>query len=265
MAIMVPAYQYIGQSHEFCLPYPARNFTGWTQLDIPVQPEETALIVMHAWTAPPLEEAEGYYRLIEYIHRARKIMDERFPSYLEAARKKGIRIIHVGSGGEKSLRTLPGFQRVNAKYPEYTYPRIQQSEASQALWDQHWKIGHCDDTNADGFAKAMKQMDFYIKPLDHEDVVCSANQLYGLCCEHNIKHLIYSGFCINWCLMHAPCGLVDMNRHGLMCSAVGDLTTAVENKESTDTEYHLRYGLWQFGSINGYVFLSEDLKNTLLK
>ena len=230
MSVKVPANIYVQQSADYSLPHPGQGYTGWQKIDIPVNPEKTAIIVMHAWYIPPFEECPGQYRMCEYIPRADKIMEEKMPAFLDAARKAGIRIIHVGSLSEKSLSALPGYRRVCEKYPEYLFPRIEHDEETKALWDFHWSYAHCNAENAPGFAVAGKERDFKIRPLDSEDVVCTTNQLFGLCCEYGITHLIYTGFCINWCLTYSPCGLIDMNRHGIMCSAVGDLVTAVENK-----------------------------------
>jgi hypothetical protein len=59
-------------------------------------------------------------------------------------------------------------------------------------------------------------------------------------------------------------GYVDMSRHGVICSIVSDLTTAVENKESCVEERNKEYGLWKFSTV-GVVFKQEDLENKLLK
>ena len=65
--------------------------------------------------------------------------------------------------------------------------------------------------------------------------------------------------------MLSPCGCLDMTRRGLVCSIVGDLTTAVENKESCETQRNREYGLWQFAVQGGYVFLSDSLVDLLPK
>jgi len=245
--------------------YPGEGFGGWSNIAIPVDPDKTAILVMHAWKVLPYEECPGIHRMCEYLPRAQKIMEERLPDFLAAARRAGVRIIHVGSETEKSLETHPRYQQIAKKYPSRQYPQIEKDPETQQLWDLHWKIGSCDESNEAGFRKSVELRDFYETPPDDEDVVCTSEQLFGVCQEHGIKHLIYTGFAVNWCLLYNACGIMDMNRYGLMCSVVGDLTTATENKESCRTQEHLKYGLWAFATYNGFVFLSEDLKKTLLR
>jgi len=265
MLIDVPGYIYAQQSADYSLPHPGEGYTGWTNLNIPLDPSKTAIVVMHAWKTLPYEQCPGIYRLCEYLPRSQAIMETRFPSFLQAVRSSNVRLIHVGSGTEKTLATHPGYQKIRQKYPEQAHPRMQLSEQTQKLWDLHWKIGGCSDENEQDFLMSCEQRDFDIKPLDTEDLVCTSEQLYQVCLEHGIEHLIYTGFAVNWCLTYNECGIIDMNKYGMMCSIVGDLTTAVENKESCRTQEHLKYGLWMFSTYNGFVFLADDLKRNLLQ
>lgn len=263
MRTYVPAHIYIQQGADHSLPYPGEGYGGWSPIEVPVNPDKTAILVMHAWKVPSHEECPGIHRGCEYLPRAQKIMDERFPDFLAAARRAGIRIIHVGSETESSLASHPRYQEVLKKYPSMPHPRIEIDPETQALRDLHWRTSACDEEHEADFWKSVELRDFYILPPEDEDVACTSEQLFGLCREYGIKHLIYTGFCVNWCLLYNACGIMDMNRYGLTCSVVGDLTTAVENKESCRTQEHLRYGLWAFATYNGFVFLSDDLKNTL--
>ena len=70
-----------------------------------------------------------------------------------------------------------------------------------------------------------------------------AHQLFALCKASGINHLIYSGFAINWCLLMSPGGMVDMSRHGVMCSAIRQAVTAVENKQTARTELNKELAL----------------------
>ena len=101
--------------------------------------------------------------------------------------------------------------------------------------------------------KGEKMADFYAgaKPLGDEHLAFTSRQLFALCRHYGINHLVYTGFAVNACLMVSPCGFVDMSRHGLMCSVIPQLTTAVENKESCRQELHKAYGLWAFTSQGG--------------
>ncbi len=267
MEIRTPAWFYAQHGANYSLPHPGQGYGGWTKTDIPIDPAHTAIVCMHCWYVPPREEYPGIYKLCEYIPRSQQIMDELMPSFLEKTRASGIRIIHVGSQIEISLPDLPGYQRVCEKYPvdKRPYKTIPHDETAKKLFQFRSENIIYDKETADSANAAQALRDFYIKPQDNEDVVCTTNQLFGLCQEYGISHLIYTGFCVNACLMISPCGYVDMTRHGILCSIVRDLTTAVENKESCATEGNKEYGLWAYSMWGGFVFDSEDLKNTLLK
>ena len=101
-------------------------------------------------------------------------------------------------------------------------------------------------------------------PADQEDVACTSEQLFGLCREYGINHLIYTGFAVNACLTMSPCGMYDMMRYGCMCSIIRDLTTAVENRESCAQQTHKEYGLWAFSLWGGFVFDQSDIEQELL-
>ena len=263
MQICTPAWYYRQQDANYSLKYPGEGYTGWSKLDATLDLDHTAVIVMHAWGIPPYEECPGVYHVCEYINRSNQIMANKFPAFLEAARKNAIRVIHVGEGTEDGLASIPGYQRTVQKFGTTSYPQINMDAATKHLWNQIYENGLCSKENQRDFKRLRKE--FAIRPLDHEDVACTADQLFGLCQEHEISHLIYTGFCVNACLTFSSCGFVDMVRRGLLCSIVADLTTAVENKESCRDQQHLQYGLWQFASNCGLVFQSGDLMEAFKK
>ena len=258
MAIMIPAYYYAHQGADVSLPCPAMTFGGWQQTQVPIDPARTAVIVMHAWELP--KEVPALYRHVEYVKRANQIMEEKFPDFLAMIRRSGVRLIHVAAGFEKELQTFPGYQRVCQKYQPERYETINATPEHEALRHRHWRLTGADAQEYhEQLEAAYENYRFAIKPTDEEDVVCASNQLFGLCREYGIEHLIYTGFAVNACLTMSPCGFLDMTRRGVMCSIVGDLTTAVENKETCQTQSNRAYGLWQFAVQSGFVFLSKDL------
>ena len=122
---------------------------------------------------------------------------------------------------------------------------------------RHVFVGERNEADvAAGFAK----LDFAptARPQGEEGVAENAHQLMALCLDAGINHLIYTGFAINWCLLMSPGGMVDMRRHGLLCSVLRQAVTAVENKESARTEAHKAEALWRVALAFGFVF---DLNN----
>ena len=108
-----------------------------------------------------------------------------------------------------------------------------------------------------GFAK----LDFpaEARPVGDEGVAESGHQLLALCKHHGINHLVYFGFAINWCLLMSPGGMLDMSGHGVMCSAIRQATTAVENRESARQQWAKELGLWRVALAWGFVFDVDDL------
>ena len=267
MKVQIPAYYYAQQGADPSQPYPGESFGGWKQTDVPIDWDHTAVIVMHAWEAPDPAENAGVYRCVEYLGRAKEISETKFPAFLQAVRESGAKLIHVAAGFERQLEEFAGYRRIQALYPpKQEYDRMEPSEAMQELRMRHWRLtGAEDDTDYAQIEAGYANYRFAVIPQPHEDVVTHANQLLDVCKAHGIEHLIYTGFAVNACLIASACGMLDMERRGVMCSIVGDLTTAVENKQSCRTQRHREYGLWQFATQSGFVFLSEDIKIALPK
>ncbi|MBQ9968745.1 MAG: hypothetical protein IJO88_08495 [Oscillospiraceae bacterium] len=262
MQVFVPAYYYAQQGADPTIDHPGTTFGGWNETQVPFETDKTAIVVMHVWDAPP---TAALLQHIEYIPRANAIIERRFPSFIRAARASSVRVIHVAAGFESVLKSYPGYQRMLEKYPLIPQPAIEPSKELLALRDLHYRLTGADTQEKyDELEAGYENYTFAIEPLDEEDVVCAPHQLFGLCRDHGIEHLIYTGFAVNACLSLSPCGLLDMSRCGVMCSVVGDLTTGVENKETCVAQSNRDYGLWQFAVQSGFVLLSEALKNTLL-
>lgn len=263
MQIMVPAYYYAQQGADLTAAHPGMTFGGWQQTEIPLDPSRTAVVVMHVWDTP---ETKALLQHVEYISRAKAIIESRFPSFLQAARASDVCVIHVAAGFESVLQTYPGYRRMLEKYPSMPHPVIEAGSDLLALRDRHYRLTAADTQEKyDELEAGYADYGFAVPPLDEEPVVSAPDQLFGFCRDHGIEHLIYIGFAVNACLTLSPCGMLDMSRYGLMCSVVGDLTTGVENKESCVAQTNRDYGLWQFAVQSGFVFLSDSLKNTLLK
>ena len=70
---------------------------------------------------------------------------------------------------------------------------------------------------------------------------------------------MYVGFAINWCLLMSPGGMVDMARHGCLCSTIAEAVTAVENRETAATEREKQQALWRIAVEFGFVFHFADV------
>ena len=56
----------------------------------------------------------------------------------------------------------------------------------------------------------------------------------------------------------SPGGMIDMSRHGIICSVIRQAVTAVENKESARFESHKEEAFWRIALAFGFVFDTAD-------
>jgi len=127
---------------------------------------------------------------------------------------------------------------------------------------EHVFVGEHNRQDVDrGFAA----LDFMpqARPVADEGIAENGEQLFALCRDAGVNHLIYAGFAINWCLLLSPGGMMDMSRRGLMCSAIRQAVTAVENKETARRELCKEIALWRVAIGFGFVFDVDDLIGAL--
>ena len=220
------------------LDVPGEGYGGWREAEIDLAPEHTAVVVMHAWEMGTAEQYPGWHRCVEYIPRAQAICKEVLPPLLEAVRASELKLIHVVGGGDY-YKDYPGYKHAaQLAGPEQPVERIDSDptlDQLHAFRAEHVFVGkHNEPDVARGFAN----VDFpaEARPIGDEGIAEDSEQLFALCRESGINHLIYAGFAIDWCLLMSPGGMLDMSRRGIMCSAVRQAVTAVENKETARAE-----------------------------
>jgi hypothetical protein len=187
------------------------------------------------------------------------------PTLLATVREAGMTLFHVVGGGDY-YRDYPGYQRAVALAGRsLATPRVAPDPMWMALRDfrnEHVFVGAHNRVDVDrGFAA----LDFpaTARPQGDEGVAKDAHQLLALCQAAGINHLIYTGFAINWCLLMSPGGMVDMSRTDMICSALRQAVTAVENRESARHETHKEEALWRVALAFGFVFEVDDLVGQL--
>lgn len=265
--LRIPAWYYQHFDADFSLDTPEEHFGGWKKAELDFSRKNTALVVMHAWEAGErFEEYPGWWRCVPYIPRANAILRDIFPPLLEAIRTAGFPLIHVVGGGDY-YKALPGYQRAVALSdpPPPALPRVASDpvrDRLNAFRREHVFQGlHNEEDVRRGFDK----LDFppQARPVGDEGIAENGPQLFALCREQGINHLIYCGFAINWCLLLSPGGMAEMQQYGLMCSALRQATTAVENKESAREEWCKELALWRVALAFGFVFDVDDFVRAL--
>jgi nicotinamidase-related amidase len=265
--IIIPAWYYQHFDADYALPTPEAGFGGWKKESLPFSRKHTALVVMHAWDAGhAYEDYPGWWRAVPYIPRANKIVEEVFPPLLETVRASDWPVFHVVGGGDY-YQQLPGYQRAKALAGESTttLPKVEPDPVKARLDAFRSEKVFTGTHNAADIGRGFAQLDFpeAACPVGEEGVAENGAQLYALCREAGINHLVYCGFAINWCLLLSPGGMAEMQQYGCMCSAIRDATTAVENKESAPEEWAKEIALWRVALAFGFVFDSPDVITAL--
>ncbi|MBU4200098.1 MAG: hypothetical protein KKE37_01900 [Verrucomicrobia bacterium] len=262
-AIRLPAGYYEQFDADYSLKTPAEGYGGWKKAEIDVSPDHTAVVVMHAWDCGTREQYPGWYRSVEYIPRANEICRTVFPKLLSAVRQSGCKLFHVVGGGNY-YKQYPGYKRtVELAGPE---PKpLEQALSDPAIERLRKFKADLGSHNRADTQRGFKNVDFAqeAKPQGNEGIAENDHQLFALCKEAKVNHLVYAGFAINWCLLLSPGGMAGMQKRGVMCSAIRQAVTAVENKESARDERSKELALWGIAVGFGFVFDVDDFIRAL--
>jgi len=259
----VRAHYYEQFDADYGLGVPGEGFGGWQTAELELNPDRTAVVVMHAWDCGTYEQYPGWWHRVEYIPRSYEICRTVFPELLDAVRRSPLRLFHVVGGGDY-YRGLPGYRHaVELAGPPPDRP--EQIESDPVLDHLRTFKTEIQQHNMEDTRRGFAVVDFppEARPLDEEGVAENAEQLFALCREAGVNHLVYTGFAINWCLLLSPGGMQDMSRHGIMCSTIREATTAVENRETARAELCKQIALWRVSIAFGYVFDVEDFVGAL--
>lgn len=259
--VTLPTYYYQQFDADYSLDVPAEGYGGWQQTDLPLNLERTALVVMHAVDCGTVEQYPGHHRAVEYITRSYDICQNVFPRLLSTARKSGVKVIHIGMG-ENYCQSWPGYSNIREMARDEPSPPAQaerdavQQQLLKFRTDHVFPGAH----NRDDIMRGYPQRNFprEAEPVGDEPVALTSHQLFTWCQQEGINHLVYIGFALNWCLLVSPGGMLDMSRHGLVCSTIRQAVTAVENKETARGELNKQSALWRVALAFGFVYDVDD-------
>lgn len=245
---------------------PAEAYGGWKREEVELSSERTAVVVMHAWDCGSPEEFPGWWRAVECLPRATRIIREVFPPLLDAVRSSPLPLFHVAGCGNYWER-YPGYRRAAelAGPDPCLREKIEEDETLKRLRQFRQERVFVGAHNQADVGRGFKRLDFpaEARPRDDEGVAANAHQLFALCREARVNHLVYAGFAINWCLLMSSGGMVDMGRRGIMCSALRQAVTAVENKETARREMCKEIALWRVALGFGFVFDVDDFTRAI--
>ena len=259
--VVLPTWYYRQFDADLSLPVPGSAYGGWKCEPLPLEPDKTALVVMHAWDAGMPEEYPGWYRAVEYLSRAPKILKEIFPPLLAAVRATDMKVYHVVSES-RYCKDMPGYISTLA-LPD-AQPAPVEHVARDEVWNELNRVkserSFPGEHNKPDIRNGFRHLAFpkEAAPIDGESIAENDAQLFALCRRDGINHLVYAGFAVNWCLLMSPGGMLDMFRRGLMCSTLREAVTAVENRESAPSEAHKEEALWRVSIMFGMVYGVDD-------
>mgnify|MGYP001193396048 FL=1 len=266
--LKIPANYYQQFDADLSLDVPGEGYGGWQRGEFEIDTDHTAVVCMHAWDSGAPEQIPGWYRAVEYIPRGNKICRDAFPELFASVRDSDLKIFHVVGGGNY-YQELPGYQRTVELAGEPPEPpeKVEQDETVLKLRSFRTKHVFHGEHNSEDIKRGFEQVDFpeEARPHDGESIAATTHQLLALCKDSSINHLIYCGFAINWCLLLSPGGMAEMSKHGVMCSALRQATTAVENKETARQELCKEIALWRVSLAFGFVFDVDDFVSAIRK
>lgn len=255
--VKIPAWHYQHFDADFRLDVPERSFGGWQRESLEFSLSHTAVVSMHAWDMGTFDEFPGWWRVVPWVVRAQRILRDVFPGLLEAVRAAHIPLFHVVGGGEY-YKDQPGYQKARRLAgPDLpAMPTIDRDALRDRLDAFRRARVFPGEHNEEDISRGFKRVDFAreARPREDEGIAENGRQLFALCNDIGVNHLIYCGFAIDGCLLLSPGGMADMQQYGLLCSAFRQATTAIENRETARGELAKEMALWRVALSFGFVF-----------
>ena len=185
--------------------------------------EKTAVIVCDMWDKHWCSGATG---------RVNGLVRKMDP-FLDAARGKGIQIIHAPSETMDFYRDTPQRQRMRA-LPKVDLP------TPLALADPPLPIddkgGGCD--TADRFYKAWTREHLGLRIAPSDVISDSGPEIYAFLRQRGIVNLLVMGVHTNMCILNRAFAIKKMTALGIRCILVRDLTDAMYNPQDAPYVTH---------------------------
>jgi nicotinamidase-related amidase len=246
---------------------PAKGHLGYATKEVTLAPEETALILMHLWNEgfpegpdPRREHPEscGY---LEYLPRARPIIEERIVPLAQAAREAGLRIIHLCGGPYAE------------KYSQYRFTKElagPEPDRGPGSVNTSWTRERAEECYGPGFWEnhppttdinqpVHRDIPECAQPLPGDWMAMTGHQLNRLCRALGVWNLFYTGFLTNVCVMHSSGGMLDMISRGYRCVILRDCTTGGEQADTIDEQFNTRAAIRYLEYTQGYSAEYGDL------
>lgn len=183
-------------------------------------PCQTAIVVCDMWDAHYCKSAER--RVAEMAPRMNQVLD--------AARRRGVTIIHAPSGTMDFYAKTPARLRMSEARPAtppvpFTGWR-EFDPAREGAWPIDDKALPCDDPVIDPSPRPATRQTPVLDVRDTDGVSDSGEEIYNFCAEQGIRNIVFMGIHTNKCVLGRSFGIRQMVDLGMNVVLVRDLTDA---------------------------------------
>ncbi len=209
------------------VPSEESNF-GFVERTLPLPVEQTALVLVDVWSVHYIDSL---------VRRIKQIVSERIVPTLQAARTAGVTIIHAPSPWIVQKR---GYQTAKAELAEPPVePASWPPEGFRHIYRSgEWAaFGRPQEPRLPGIYQWYETaLDIAepVRPAGDDLVISSGPEMHAVLEERCILHLVYAGFCANWCLIGRDYGIMQMNQRGYNIILLRDATTGIESADTVD-------------------------------
>jgi nicotinamidase-related amidase len=162
-------------------------------------------------------------------------MAERMAPVVEAARKRGVRIIHAPSDCMDFYKDAPQRKRM-ADLPKPELPKPLDLPDPPLPVDS--TDGGCDDDPPSPFRKAWTRQHTALRIADEDGITDKGDEVYAFIKKEGITHLIVMGVHTNMCVLHRTFAIKRMTRLGVKCLLVRDMTDSMYNPKRSPQVSH---------------------------
>ena len=232
--------------------------TGYEETQIELDPQRTALVVMHCWDigcegGPELDMSfcVGMGSLGSF-EEADRIMRECIRPSMDAAREAGVAVAHVESA------------TIAAKHPEAQEdldppveveplpPPVVPGWRESIVWRSHGR----DYPTESPYAHMDRAK--VCAPLPGEVFVHQTGQFDRQLRRRGVENLVYTGFATDMCVLRAPGGIEPMAPYGYRTYLMRDATVGVELQDHLQERIATRWGIGYFETHYGDSLLTTD-------
>lgn len=180
----------------------------------PWESKRTALIVCDMWDDHWCKNAA----------RRCEAMVPKMEAVIQAARKRGVTIIHAPSECMDFYKDAPQRKRM-AEITRVEMPKPLDLKDVPLPVDS--KEGGCDDDKPDREHRVWTRQHKGLTIADDDLISDKGDEVYSLLKERGIKNLIVCGVHTNMCCLNRPFAIKQMTRWGVRCMLIRDLTDAM--------------------------------------